>query len=46
VPAVAPRHASTPVNGFPTRPDGLPDFSRMDVAQRLAYHRQRLGLGR
>jgi hypothetical protein len=33
-------------NGFPTRADGLPDFSRMDVAQRLAYHRQRLGLGR
>jgi hypothetical protein len=33
-------------NGFPTRPDGLPDFARMDVAQRLAYHRDRLGLGR
>ena len=33
-------------NGFPTRADGLPDFSRMDAAQRLAYHRQRLGLGR
>jgi len=31
---------------FPTRGDGLPDFGRMDVAQRLAYHRQRLGLGR
>ena|GEM_PF-37840 len=33
-------------DGFPTHADGLPDFSRMDVAQRLAYHRQRLGLGR
>ncbi|SIO64768.1 hypothetical protein SAMN05444166_7403 [Singulisphaera sp. GP187] len=33
-------------NGFPTFSDGLPDFSRMDVVQRLAYHRQRLGLGR
>jgi hypothetical protein len=33
-------------NGFPTNLDGRPDFSRMDVAQRLAYHRDRLGLGR
>lgn len=32
-------------NGFPTKPDGLPDFTRMDVGQRLAYHRKRLGLG-
>ena len=32
-------------NGFPARPDGLPDFARMDVAQRLSYHRKRLGLG-
>ena len=32
-------------NGFPTKPGGLPDFGRMDVAQRLAYHRKRLGLG-
>lgn len=31
-------------NGIPTLPDGLPDFARMDVAQRLAYHRKRLGL--
>jgi hypothetical protein len=30
---------------YPTRPNGLPDFARMDVAQRLAYHRHRLGLG-
>ena len=33
-------------NGFPTLTNGLPDFKRMDVAQRLAYHRDRLGLGR
>ena len=46
-------HAPTPAtangraraNGYPTRDDGLPDFARMDVAQRLAYHRNRLGLG-
>ena len=41
---VAPGPPST--NGFPSKLDGLPDFSRMDVTQRLAYHRQRLGLGR
>jgi hypothetical protein len=33
-------------NGFPSTLDGRPDFTRMDVAQRLAYHRDRLGLGR
>ncbi|WP_169973153.1 hypothetical protein [Tautonia rosea] len=33
-------------DGFPTREGGLPDFARMDVAQRLEYHRRRLGLGR
>jgi len=33
-------------NGFPAYSDGRPDFSRMDVTQRLAYHRERLGLGR
>ena len=33
-------------NGFPTHSDGRPDFARMDVSERLAYHRQRLGLGR
>lgn len=37
---------SAPAAPFPTHPDGRPDFARMDVAQRLAYHRQRLGLGR
>ena len=39
---------SSPVeraSGFPTHSNGLPDFSKMDVAQRLSYHRARLGLG-
>jgi hypothetical protein len=30
---------------IPTLAGGRPDFARMDVAQRLAYHRRRLGLG-
>ena len=44
-------HAASPAmepadrNGYPTRPDGLPDFPRMDSAQRLSYHRKRLRLG-
>jgi hypothetical protein len=33
-------------NGYPTDAGGRPDFTKMDVAQRLEYHRQRLGLGR
>jgi hypothetical protein len=33
-------------NGYPSFANGRPDFARMDVAQRLAYHRQRLGLDR
>jgi hypothetical protein len=33
-------------NGYPSFPNGRPDFARMDVAQRLAYHRERLGLNR
>ncbi len=33
-------------NGFPSTLAGRPDFAKMDVAQRLAYHRDRLGLGR
>jgi hypothetical protein len=49
-PAAAESHAcacKTPVsaNGFPTFSDGRPDFGKMDVTQRLAYHRKRLGLG-
>ncbi len=39
-------HGKTGSNGYPRSSDGRPDFSRMDVAQRLAYHRERLGLGR
>jgi hypothetical protein len=39
-------HAKPSSNGFPTLASGLPDFGRMDVGQRLAYHRDRLGLGR
>lgn len=35
------RNAIYPLNG-----DGRPDFAKMDVAQRLEYHRKRLGLGR
>jgi hypothetical protein len=34
------------LNGYPSFPNGRPDFARMDVAQRLAYHRERLGLNR
>jgi len=37
------RHES---NGYPTLKGGLPDFGKMDPLQRLAYHRDRLGLGR
>ena len=33
-------------NGHAVLANGRPDFTKMDVAQRLAYHRQRLGLGR
>jgi len=33
-------------NGYPTLGNGYPDFGKMDVTQRLAYHRDRLGLGR
>jgi hypothetical protein len=40
------RNGNGGTNGHPTLGNGLPDFSKMDVTQRLAYHRQRLGLGR
>jgi hypothetical protein len=36
--------ASSRSNSYPGV-DGRPDFARMDVAQRLDYHRKRLGLG-
>jgi hypothetical protein len=32
------------VRGHPIPPNGEPDFARMDVAQRLQYHRRRLGM--
>ena len=32
-------------DGHPTKPNGMPDFTKMDVTQRLSYHRKRLGLG-
>src|SRR5262249_13268107 len=37
---------SARVNAFPRTESGRPDFARMSVPQRLAYHRERLGLGR
>ena len=37
------RPSATP-SKFPIRPDGFPDFTRMDPSERLAYHRDRLGL--
>lgn len=43
---VQPQPTARPAVVAPVRPDGLPDFARMDVNQRLAYHRQRLGLDR
>jgi hypothetical protein len=38
--------APTAPQAVPAHRNGRPDFARMDVAQRLAYHRERLGLGR
>ncbi len=34
--------AGTTENGYPLRPDGLPDFAKMTPQQRLDYHRRRL----
>ena len=46
----APRHRSRPPgrrpSARPTLANGRPDFARMSPADRLAYHRERLGLGR
>ena len=36
----------TQADAAPYQVNGRPDFARMDVAQRLAYHRERLGLGK
>jgi hypothetical protein len=35
----------TRANGTPVPANGRPDFARMSPADRLAYHRERLGLG-
>jgi hypothetical protein len=40
------RVAEGPVRGGIPSSNGRPDFTRMSPAERLAYHRQRLGLGR
>ncbi|MHC5539887.1 hypothetical protein ACYOEI_16835, partial [Singulisphaera rosea] len=45
-PSVEPQRNGSIEKGFPIFSDGRPDFGKMDVGQRLAYHRQRLGLGR
>ncbi|MFI5459054.1 MAG: hypothetical protein ACHRXM_26800 [Isosphaerales bacterium] len=42
----ASRHAHVPTNGSTGTPAARPDFTRMSPEERLAYHRQRLGLGR
>jgi hypothetical protein len=39
------RHHHASSNGHP-QSNGRPDFARMTPAERLAYHRERLGLGR
>ena len=47
VPVVTISTRPTPsMNGYPKLGNGLPDFAKMDGGQRLAYHRERLGLGR
>jgi len=42
----ASRHAHVLTNGGTGTPHARPDFTRMSPEERLAYHRQRLGLGR
>jgi hypothetical protein len=39
----APGQAGQAAPAWPKRPDGSPDFEQMNSAQRLAYHRARLG---
>jgi hypothetical protein len=47
MPKVQPEAAEKPSAPVRFETNGQPpDFSRMDMAQRLAYHRERLGLGR
>ncbi len=38
--------ASTRTHELPSHANGLPDFAKMSPADRLVYHRRRLGLGR
>jgi hypothetical protein len=45
IPAVS-RYNHVVTNGHSAASNGRPDFTRMSPAERLAYHRQRLGLGR
>jgi hypothetical protein len=40
------RYNHVVTNGHSAPSNGRPDFTRMSPAERLAYHRQRLGLGR
>ena len=44
--AAASRQQHVPASGQSAASNGRPDFSRMTSVERLAYHRQRLGLGR
>jgi hypothetical protein len=39
-------HGRVSTNGHTSSNQGRPDFSRMSPAERLSYHRERLGLGR
>lgn len=45
-PSPSPSPSWTAARPQPERTNGPPDFASMDVGQRLAYHRERLGLGR
>ncbi len=42
----ASRQRYVPANGHAAGTNGRPDFTRMTPVERLAYHRERLGLGR
>jgi hypothetical protein len=44
--AAASRQGGVRASGHSPRQNGRPDFARMTAAERLAYHRERLGLGR
>ena len=40
------RYSHVVTSGHSASSNGRPDFTKMNPAERLAYHRQRLGLGR